>query len=559
MVRSTFNLPAFPRLALARSAHYSHRVRERLLKLPWVEIGILLLAAVLRTVLLDIKPPHFDEGINGWFADQMRINGFYHYDPTNYHGPLHFYAVFLSQTLFGRNLWALRLPAIIPALLAVWALLRYREFFGTTASRWAAAAMAVSPAYVFYGRYSIHESWMVLFSILLLWAVLGLWEKGERRFLATLVLALTGMILTKETYIVQIGCLVLAGLVLWGWQKLLPSRPPLPVARQLWSWRDLGNCVTLGLVAIVFFYSGNFLDWAGLKGLYETYAAWFHTGVQAGGHEKNTFRILEKDYLNYYWVAMMARYEWPALAGLLACARYMAPSDARLRYIAISAAGVLMAYSIIPYKTPWCIISILWPFYLILGATIAEWGKFLSAENPQPPTPRGKSRPQKVSLVHDELHAAAFIAIVISFGMSLRLNFFHFTDEKEPYVYVQTYPEIETLTKPLLEMAGEDPRNYHLRGQSVLESYYPLPWILGDFTNIGYFNTKSPPGSFDGDFVLAEKSEAGEIEPKLIGSYYKRTFRLRDAQEACVVYFREEAFRKWFQDAPPEIKTPSPP
>ncbi|MFZ4681484.1 MAG: flippase activity-associated protein Agl23 [Terrimicrobiaceae bacterium] len=532
----------FPRLALAPPAHYFNRVRERLAKLPWVEIGILLVAAVLRTVLVDIKPPHFDEGINGWFADQMRINGFYHYDPTNYHGPLHFYAVFLSQTLFGRNLWALRLPAIIPALLAVWALLRYREFFGTTAARWAAAAMAVSPAFVFYGRYSIHESWMVLFSILLLWAVLGLWEKGERRFLFTLILALTGMILTKETYVVHVGCLILAGGVLWAWQKVLPSRPAFPIARQLWSGRDAGNSLALALLAIVFFYSGNFLDWAGLKGLYETYAAWFHTGVQAGGHEKNTFRLWDKDWLNYYWVALMARYEWPALAGLLACARYVVPSDARLRYVAISAGGVLMAYSIIPYKTPWCIISILWPFYLILGAIIQE-----------------ASTTFKASKLLRPATLAAFLLLAISLGMSIRLNFFHFTNEKEPYVYVQTYAEIETLTKPLLEMTAKDPRAYHLRGQSVLESYYPLPWILGDFTDIGYFNTKSPPATFDGDFVLAESSEAAEVEPKLAGSYYKRTFRLRDAQEECVVYFREEPFRNWFEGAAPEITNPPPP
>jgi len=49
-------------------------------------------------------------GINGWFVDQMVKSGFYRYDPTNYHGPLHFYVLFLSQTLFGRNLWALRMP-----------------------------------------------------------------------------------------------------------------------------------------------------------------------------------------------------------------------------------------------------------------------------------------------------------------------------------------------------------------------------------------------------------------------------------------------------------------
>jgi predicted membrane-bound mannosyltransferase len=43
----------------------------------------------LRFFLLGIKPPHFDEGINGWFVDQVVHNGFYRYDPTNYHGPLH--------------------------------------------------------------------------------------------------------------------------------------------------------------------------------------------------------------------------------------------------------------------------------------------------------------------------------------------------------------------------------------------------------------------------------------------------------------------------------------
>ena len=78
--------------------------------MPWL---ILALAAFLRFFLLGIKPPHFDEGINGWFVDQVMKNGFYRYDPTNYHGPLHFYVLLLSQSLFGRNLWAIRLPVVL--------------------------------------------------------------------------------------------------------------------------------------------------------------------------------------------------------------------------------------------------------------------------------------------------------------------------------------------------------------------------------------------------------------------------------------------------------------
>src|SRR5262249_1300456 len=125
--------------------------------------------------------------------------------------------------LFGRHLWALRLPAIIASLLAVGMMLKFREFFGATASRLAAVAMAISPAFVFYGRYSIHESWMVFFAAMFLWGILGLWEKGERRFLFAHFTGGAGMILTKETYLVHMVSFALAGGVLWLWQKAIPS------------------------------------------------------------------------------------------------------------------------------------------------------------------------------------------------------------------------------------------------------------------------------------------------------------------------------------------------
>src|SRR5216110_3481451 len=141
------------------------------LESDWMFWGILGLAAALRILFLGIKPPHFDEGINGWFVDQMVKDGFYRYDPTNYHGPLHFYLLFLSQTLFGRNLYALRLPVVLASIGSVCLALRFEPFVGRAVSRMAALAMAVSPGFVFYGRYSIHEVWLVLFLMLL---ILGL-------------------------------------------------------------------------------------------------------------------------------------------------------------------------------------------------------------------------------------------------------------------------------------------------------------------------------------------------------------------------------------------------
>src|SRR5437879_7762504 len=161
---------------------------------PWIIIG---LAAFLRFLLLGMKPPHFDEGINGWFVDQMVRNGFYRYDPTNYHGPLHFYILFLSQTLFGRNLYALRLPVVLASLGAVWLALKYDRLIPRPVARMAAMAMAVSPGFIFYGRYSIHEAWLLLFSMMFVFGLLGLWREGTLSYLWFTGMGITGMILTK--------------------------------------------------------------------------------------------------------------------------------------------------------------------------------------------------------------------------------------------------------------------------------------------------------------------------------------------------------------------------
>ncbi len=487
------------------------------------ETLILLLAVALRFWAIEIKPPHFDEGVNGWFADQMLKSGFYRYDPTNYHGPLHFYAVFLSLQLFGRELWALRLPALLAGVACVWLALRFERFLGSGPARWGALVLAVSPAMVFYARYSIHESWLVLFSMLTAWGIFNLALAGERRGLFALVAGLTGMILTKETYFIHAGCFVIAIPCLLLWNQLVPPRPDFTLARQQWRASDATAALIASVALIVFFYSGTFLNWPGVRGLYDTYAAWFATGVDEGGHAKTMYQA---GPLNYYYAALLARYEWPVLLGLATCLRFLWPSPATFRYLAISGAGVLLAYSLIPYKTPWLVLSMLWPFAFLFGAVVAE------------------CRWREAAI------AAGTATLTVSLLFSLRINFREFTNPREPYVYVQTFPEIRELTDPLLELARRDPAAHHLTGHFLLGSYYPLPWILGDFTGIGYFKPTGWPSPLDADFAAAEKSQAARVDAMLTRAYFRRDFRMRDAQEECVAWFDAEVFREIFSGEP---------
>src|SRR5205823_7152801 len=223
---------------------------------PWL---ILALAAFLRFFLLGIKPPHFDEGINGWFVDQVMKNGFYRYDPTNYHGPLHFYVLLLSQSLFGRNLWALRLPVVLVSIGCVWLILKFEPLVGRNVSRIAALAMSISPGFVFYERYAIHEVWLQLFSTMFILGLLGLWKFGRLNYLWCAGMGLAGMILTKETYAIHLACAILAIPTL-AVSYALSRVPDAKPAKQTWTWIDLAMVLGVGSAAIIFFYSGAFFN-----------------------------------------------------------------------------------------------------------------------------------------------------------------------------------------------------------------------------------------------------------------------------------------------------------
>jgi uncharacterized protein (TIGR03663 family) len=515
---------------------------------------ILLLAALVRLSYLDIKPPHFDEGINGWFCDQMSKNGYYTYDPTNYHGPLHFYVLLVSLKLFGRNLWALRLPVVLASLIAIFWIFLFRPFFSRTICYLAALGMAISPGFIFYDRYSIHESWMVLFLIVTFWGILGISTTREPRYFWGFFMGLTGMILTKETYIIHLAAFAAAGFLALIWNRLT-TKPQLKRPSEPLPLRHIAAAVLFGVSLIIFFYSGNFRNWNGLTGLYQTFLPWTKTGIDAAGHGKPDFDLFslvppflakipiwEKFAnlkLNWYWIRLLLDYEWFALAGLLFSARFLFGGQLALRYLAIYGLGVLFAYSIIPYKTPWCVISIAWPF-LFLGAALIE---FVA------------KRSNRLVAVFVSLPLFAQAA-----WKSYDLNFVRYDNPKERYVYVQTEREYHTFVDPILAKGAKDPASMReMSGLILLSSYFPIPWVLGDFPNIGYFTKDdSWPEKIDADFIAVERDKDHDLEKRLRDRYFKADFRLRDGMDACRAYFRCETFRDIFPGRQPEFEPSQP-
>ncbi len=498
--------------------------------MDWVPWLIIALAAFLRFFLLGIKPPHFDEGINGWFVDQVMKNGFYRYDPTNYHGPLHFYVLLLFESLFGRNVWALRLPIVLVSIACVWLALKFEPLVGSKVSRIAALAMAVSPGFVFYGRYAIHEVWLQFFSMMFILGLLGLWRRGTLTYLWYAGAGLTGMILTKETYAIHVACALLAIPTL-AVSYALNRFPDTKPAKQTWSWIDLAMVVIVGGFAVIFFYSGTFFNWSGVKGLYLAFKAWTETGAAGHGHEKAwdywlkimgpTWEVGRADFLGY---------ELPMLVGLILCLFCQKFKDLSLRYLAIYGVGSFVAYSYVKYKTPWCVISFGWPFLFVFGGAILL------------------VRPKHLRLAQRIIG----VLLAISLGSSIWLNYFRCSSPDEPYAYVQTYNDMFKLTKPLLTLAKRDPSNYHLIGHLIRSSVYPLPWVLGDFDRVGYYEGSMPP-NLDGDFLLVQQDKIKDVESKLKGTYYTEMMTLRNYQDPSKIFFSANVFKDVFPGRKPEF------
>jgi uncharacterized protein (TIGR03663 family) len=496
----------------------------------WITTAILAIALLLRVVLLDLKPAHFDEGVNGWFVDQMTRTGYFHYDPTNFHGPLHFYVLFIAQTLLGRHEWVLRLPLALVSTACVALLLAFRPYLGAATCRIAAVCMAVSPGFVFYGRYAIHESWFVFFLMLTAWGLSGLCHFGTRRYLWAASAGVTGLVLTKETYIIHFIAFASGYGVLRWWERYSPSAP-FTAATQQWTQRDLTHTAAICLGVIVLFYTGFLLDWSSLTGLVVSLFAWAQTGmIGTTGHEKEP----------WYWLTLMGTYEWPALVGLVA-GLGLAVRGARrtLRWLALSGAASFFAYSIVAYKTPWCLIAIVWPFYLVFGAAIV-----------------------RASELFDRwvVAVSAGAIIAISAATSLRLNFRDYCNEAEPYAYVQSTRDLNKLLTPLRTLVAQDRTNLHLTGYIVLGDVHPLPWLLADFPRVRILNLSELPADVsDSQFFLVAEEYVNEMERTIHGSWFRERIVIRgNSGHSQTLYFRPELFAQFYPSRTPEFIGPTP-
>lgn len=508
--------------------------------------AVFVIGILLRFLFLSWKSPHFDEGINGHFVAQIWSQGWFHYDPSNFHGPLYFYYLQLAQVLFGPGTLAFRIATVFLSVAVVLVTAMHARFLGR-AALWAATLLALSTGMVFYGRYAIHETGFILAQVVFSYGFLRWRFLGGRAAVYCMIGALAASIAMKETFFIFFVTWAIAWAMVnvaekiwpstWGAERLAGSGQPVG-GKAVWYT----TAVVAALVVCALF-SGFFVYPKGMSDMLSAYTFWTKTGTGATGHEKPFF----------YWVQLLSLYEWPALVALLVAPIACLFGSAWMRLYTLVGFGTWLAYSLIPYKTPWCVIGFLWPLSFAFG--------FLMTELPERLT-TGLAGAQSGLLTRARVArwgpvAVGVVSLLAGVYVCLRLNFRDFHKIGEPYVYVQSTEDVGQVLNLLERRVQMAPQDRNMRIQVLNRDSWPFPSLLDRYPRVEFAGVASA-ANLTGDVLFIDLNDAASVEPRLSRRYLRRRLWIRDSYNDGYAYFDYERFRDLFAEGTPLIGPSAP-
>ena len=470
----------------------------------------LVILLLLRFYDLGIRPAHHDESVNGWFVDGLFNRGYYVYDPGNYHGPLFFYILALFERVFGRSIESLRYATILFGSAITFTPFLFRKWLGKYGTWFAAIIFTVSPAMIFYSRYAIHETPFALACILFFYFWLRIKEVGfTQKNIWGFGLTLAAMATLKENFVLYGASLFLGEAILWG----IYRKPAFQFNRKLWI--GLLSAVTITTVITAVIYSGFFQDPHGIPNFFKAFEFWSQTGEKGNGHQKPF----------YYWIQVLTQFEWYAILGLLlvpfAVFMKKVPSEVRL---AGATCGVLwLIYSIVAYKTPWCLLSFYWGLIFVFAYFLDRW-----------------------MLSFKKSTWVGWVIMPFCFGCAISLFQAYDAAYENPdqeghfYIYGQTFRDMMGPVNEIIVRGHEHPELHaSLRIQVISSFTWPLPYLLGEFKQVGFFGENNAPEILDGDEIIMDQQYEVKYGPRIKGDYTRTEVKSRQ-WAGPIVFFKKK-------------------
>lgn len=469
---------------------------------------IVALGLLLRLPRLSERPMHTDEAVHGIKFGSLLENNEYRYDPYEYHGPTLNYFTLIPAYLGSATKITevtestLRMVPVFFGTLLILALFLLKDIFNRSALLFAGLFTAISPAMVFYSRYYIQEILLICFAFCIIVSGIRYSQNKHIVWVLSIGVFLGLMHATKETSIIMFGTMLFA-LVLTLMTNSNKKIKLIDSIQQINPYHILITALS-GLAVSALFCSSFMNNSRGILDSFLTYKSYIDKGA---GHQEWHIHPW------YYYFKLLIGSKYPGrpfwseivivlLAGVgifTTLRRSHQGEKGFIRFIVFYSITMTIIYSAIPYKTPWSMLG----FYhgWILCAAIGAVSILRIKQYPW-------------------LRWTGLILMTIGLGHLLiqtyLLNYRYEDDPSNPYVYAHTVKDIFTITEKIDEIADIDPdgKNIYIEVICPEDDYWPLPWYLRDYPNVGWWNHvdfNAPPAPL----IIAMPSVESDLVKKL--------------------------------------------
>ena len=254
----------------------------------------------------------------------------------------------------------------------------------------------------------------------------------------------------------------------------------------------IAGVATAFIYLSVLFFTSFFTYAEGISKAFEAYAIWTKTG------NKDHTQSGLVGYLKWGMKVEAPIMIFSVLGGLITI---MKAKHRVAMFTAFWALGLLMAYSIIPYKTPWLALSFLLPMCLVAGYGI---GELFASKN-------------------KNLRLSAAVLAILGSGVlayqTYQQNFVRYDDEDMSYVYAHTRRGFLDMISEIERYADKSGKGKDATIEIVSPDYWPMTWYMNDYGKANFHGNLVDAST--AELIVAKKNDQDAAMIQKYSLHYK--------------------------------------